>query len=313
MDEGATPPEGSATARTTRYADELRTSEFVQSLPFWLPSLALVLLFIYGAIAWNAVISLTDWSGFGAVDYSTLDLGQYQTALSDPELWAAFKNTFALLISFTVVCLVVGLLLALLLDRKIRFSRGIRTAYLLPFSLAFVVTAQIWLWLYNFKSGIVNVTLETFGLPKQHWIGDPSIVLGAIVIALVWQFSGYAMVVYLAGLRAIPDDQFEASKVDGASTLSMYRHVIIPQLRASTASAAVVLMVFALKAFDFLYSMFGSYRPKKGTDILATKMVREAFKLREWGYGAAIAIIMFLLALGIITPHLYHRYKRGDL
>ena len=293
--------------------DELLKSEFVQSLPFWIPSLALVLLFIYGSIAWNAIISLTDWSGFGTVDYSDLDFGQYQRAMNDPELWVAFRNTFALLVAFTVVCLVVGLLLALLLDRKIRFSRGIRTTYLLPFSLAFVVTAQIWLWLYNFEFGVVNVTLDTLGLPRQHWIGDPSIVLGAIIVALVWQFSGYAMVVYLAGLRAIPDDQFEAAKIDGASSLSMYWNVILPQLRASTASAAVVLMVFALKAFDFLYSMFGSYRPRKGTDILATKMVREAFKLREWGYGASIAIIMFLLALAIITPHLYTRYKRGDL
>jgi glucose/mannose transport system permease protein len=288
-------------------------SEFLRSTPFWVPSLLLVGLFIYGSIGWNAVISLTDSSGFGAVDYSQLDLSQYGRALNDPELLTALWNTVVLLVVFTVVCLVIGLVLALLLDREVRFRRSIRTIYLLPFSLAFVVTAQIWLWLYNFKFGLVNTGLAMLGLPKQDWIGNPSLVLGAVIVALVWQFSGYAMVVYLAGLRSIPDDQFEAARVDGASTLRMYWRVIIPQLQASTASAAVVLMVFALKAFDFLYSMFGGYRPRKGADILATKMVREAFKLREWGYGAAIAIIMFLLALAIISPYLYSQYKRGDL
>jgi glucose/mannose transport system permease protein len=146
-----------------------------------------------------------------------------------------------------------------------------------------------------------------------NWIGDPQFVLGAVVFALVWQFSGYAMVVYLAGLRAIPSEHFEAAMVDGASTFRTYQRVIIPQLRASTVSAAVVLMVFALKAFDFLYAMFGGYRPRKGADILATKMVREAFQQRQWAYGAAIAIIMFLLALAVISPYLYTQYKQGEL
>lgn len=101
--------------------------------------------------------------------------------------------------------------------------------------------------------------------------------------------------------------------VDGASIYRTYRRVIIPQLKASTASASVVLMVFALKAFDFLYAMFGSYRPKKGADILATKMVREAFNKREWAYGAAVAIVLFVLALGIISPYIYYQYRVGDL
>jgi len=310
---GPTTTDTSVRDVSTSLKETVADSEFVRSSPFWVPSLLLVGLFIYGSIGWNAIISLTDSSGFGAVDYSQLDLSQYGRALNDAELLTAFRNTFVLLVVFTIICLAIGLVLALLLDREVRFRRSIRTIYLLPFSLAFVVTAQIWLWLYNFKFGLVNTTLATLGLPRQDWIGNPKLVLGAVIVALIWQFSGYAMVVYLAGLRSIPDDQFEAARVDGASTLRMYWRVIIPQLQASTASAAVVLMVFALKAFDFLYSMFGGYRPRKGADILATKMVREAFKLREWAYGASIAIIMFLLALAIISPYLYSQYKRGDL
>jgi glucose/mannose transport system permease protein len=121
------------------------------------------------------------------------------------------------------------------------------------------------------------------------------------------------MVVYLAGLRAIPSEHYEAAKVDGASTIRMYWRVIIPQLKGSTISASVVLMVFALKAFDFLYSLVGGYRPPNGSDILATKMVREAYGNLNWAYSSAIAITLFLMTLGIVGPYLYYQYKQGNL
>ena len=301
-----------SSARESRFRRAVE-SDFVKSIPFWLPAALLVGFFVYGAIAWNALISLTDLSGFGRATFAALDFEMYARAMNDPELVAAVRNTFVLLVTFTVLCLGIGLGLALLLDREVRQQGTVRTIFLLPFSLAFVVTGQIWLWLYNYKYGVVNTVLSATGVGKIHLIGNPQFALAAIIVALAWQFSGYAMVVYLAGLRAIPTDQFEAARVDGASTLRMYRRVIIPQLKASTASAAVVLMVFALKAFDFLYSMFGSYRPKRGTDILATKMVREAFKTTQWAYGATIAVIMFVLALGIISPYLYYQYREGQL
>ncbi|UOO96896.1 sugar ABC transporter permease (plasmid) [Halococcus dombrowskii] len=288
-------------------------SEFVRSIPFWLPTVLLIGLFIYGSIGWNFIVSLTDYSGFGTADYSTLDFEQYIQAINDPGLIDATRNTLVLLIAFTILCLVIGLGLAILLDQEIRFQESLRMLYLYPFSLSFIVTAQVWLWLYNYSDGLVNQGIRAFGLPGLHWIGDPRIVLAAIIIALIWQFSGYAMVVYLAGLRSIPTEHFEAAKVDGASPIRIYRKVVLPQLRASTVSAVVVLMVFALKAFDFIYALFGSYQPQKGADILATKMVREAFRSQEWAYGAAIAIILFLLAMAVISPYLYSQFSRGQL
>lgn len=288
-------------------------SEFLRAMLFLLPSLFLIGLFIYGSIIWNIIISLTDYEGFGTADYSQLDFEQYIRAINDSGLIAAARNTLVLLVVFTIICLLVGLALAILLDRQIRFKGGLRLIYLLPFSLSFIVTAQVWLWLYNYNNGLVNNVLRTIGLPTPHWIGNPRFVLAAIIIALVWQFSGYAMVVYYAGLRSIPTDHFEAAQVDGASTLRIYRKIVLPQLRASTVSASVVLMVFALKAFDFIYALFGSYQPQKGADILATKMVREAFRSQEWAYGAAIAVILFILAIAVISPYLYTQQKQGEL
>ncbi|MFC6835969.1 carbohydrate ABC transporter permease [Halomarina ordinaria] len=310
--EEAVRPDGGTVAEGTR--SRWARSDFVSSLPFWLPPALLVGLFVYGAIGWNFLLSLTDAQGFVDPDYGNLDFDMYARLLGDPTFWTAARNTLVLLVAFTGICLVGGLLLAILVDQQIRFEEGIRTIYLLPMSLSFVVTAKFWAWIYNAQSGVVNVTLERLGLGwlAQDWLGDPQFTLGAVIFALLWQYSGYAMVVYLAGLRAIPTEHFEAARVDGASTFRMYRRVVVPQLRASTVSAAVVLMVFALKAFDFLYTLFGK-TPGPAADILATMMYRVAFDSSEWAYGSAVAVVLFLMALAVVGPYLYSEYRRGAL
>ena len=300
--------------RLVTAVDRRLGSDFVESAPFWLPPFLLMALFVYGAIGWNLLISLTDYQGFAnAPDYGNLDFEMYAKALSDPGFIEAAINTLLLLVAFTGATLAVGLLLAILIDRGIRFENTFRVIYLLPMSLSFVVTAQFWLWMYNYDNGVVNIFLSTFAIEPISWIGNQSIVLWSVIFALMWQFSGYAMVVYLAGLRTIPNEHYEAAMVDGASTFKMYWRVIIPQLKGATISAAVVLMVFALKAFDFLYSLVSGYRPPNGADILATKMVREAYANLNWAYGAAIAIILFAMALGVIGPYLYYQHRRDNL
>ncbi|WP_336344281.1 carbohydrate ABC transporter permease [Halalkalicoccus ordinarius] len=299
--------DGRSTAR--RWLD----SDVVQSAPFWGPPFLLMGFFVYAAIGWNFFLSLTTFSGFGEPDYGELGLQNYWAMVQDPGMWAATRNTLVLLVVFTFACLLIGLGLAILLDHEVRFRRSFRTIYLLPFALSFIVTAQFWRWMYNVNAGIVNQFIGVFGLGPYNWLGNPQLVLGAVIFALVWQFSGYTMVIYLAALRSIPSDQYEAAKVDGASALRMYRRVIIPQLRPAMVSASVVLVLFALKAFDFLYAIFGGYRPRQGADILATKMVREAFGRSEWAYGSAIAIALFVLSLAVITPYLYTQYQRGNL
>ncbi len=288
-------------------------SDFVRSFPFWFVPFIIMGVGVYGGIGYNLVISLTDYSGFQRPKFSNLDLSMYVQALGDPWVHVTAKNTLVLLVVFTTVTMILGLLLAILLDRDIRFNQQIQTIYLLPMALSFVVTAQFWLWMYNVNNGLVNIILGVFGLGPFNWIGNPDLVLGAVIFALIWQFSGYAMVVFLAGLQSIPDDQFEAAKIDGASVFKTYWRVIIPQLKSSSVSAAVVLMIFALKAFTFLFSLFGQYRVPKATDILATLMVREAFKLQNWAYAAAIATILLIMALAVVAPYLHYQYRQGSL
>ncbi len=305
---------GSRTTAGGSRLTRLRRSDAVQALPFWLPPALLMGWFVYGAVGWNLLISLTDWSGLQQPEYTDLGFQMYAQMPDDPSFIAAFRNTVVLLIGFTVVSLAIGLLLAILVDQNIRFENTFRTIYLLPMALSFVVTAIFWSWMYNPSTGTINVVLSALGLDflAMDWLGDTRTRLAAIIFALTWQFSGYAMVVYLAGLRAIPDEHYEAAKVDGSSTIRMYRRVIVPQLSAATTSAAVVLMVFALKAFDFIYVMFGD-NPGRSADILAVMMFRVAFSRSQWAYGAAVATVLFLMALAVVAPYLYVQYKRGDL
>lgn len=305
------PPEDAVDWRTKlKY---FLNSDFVRSSPYWGIPFLLMGMAVYGGIGYNIMISLTDYEGIGQPDFSNLDLEMYQTALANEAFRDAVVHNFVLIVAFTTMSLALGLFLAILLDHGIRYKNTIQTIYLLPMALSFVVTAQLWLWMYNPSRGVINVVITTFGLDAIDWLGNPQFALAAVILALVWQFSGYAMVVYLAGLQSLPDDQFEAAKVDGASTIRTYLRIIVPQLKESSVAAAVVLMLFALKAFDFLYALLGSYRPPTGTDIMATLMVREALRFGRWAYGAAIATMLLLLALGIIAPYLVYQHRRGSL
>jgi glucose/mannose transport system permease protein len=307
----------------TTEAGSILDRDAVRSAPFWLPPFLLVGLFIYGAIIWNIVLSLTDFQGLGAPDYSALDFENYVIAfvggtpswseLAVSPIWNSAINTVFLMVAFSVVCLAVGLLMAIFVDQEIRFENTFRTIYLLPMSLSFVVTAKFWLYMYNVDTGLVNILLGAVGVGPIEIVQNPDLKLAAVAFALIWQFSGYAMIVYLAGLRAIPTSHFEAARVDGASTIKMYWRVIIPQLRTATVSALVVLTVFSLKAFDFLFSMYGGYQPGPSADILATRMVREAYSNGNWAFGSAIAVLLFIMALAIVAPYIYTQYQRGEL
>jgi glucose/mannose transport system permease protein len=318
---------GDAAVAEPSWATRIRRNQFIQSLPFWGPPGLFVVIFVYGALGWNFLISLTGWEGLGQPEYGDLTLAPYARMFEDASFLFAFRNTIVLLVVFTVLSLALGLVLAILIDRDIRFENTVRTIYLLPMSLSFVVTAIFWSWMYNPRIGLVNGLLGAVGgaldaavfwtaLPvdvlTQAWLADPRFKLAAVIFALMWQFSGYCMVVYLAGLRAIPTAQYEAARIDGASSLRMYRRVIVPQLRASSMSAAVVLMVFALKAFDFLFVLFGT-EPGRSVDILSVMMYRVAFDRRQWAYGAAVAMVLFAMAVSVIGPYLYLQYRRGEL
>lgn len=275
-----------------------------------LPALVSTFFFFYGFSGWNFFISLTDWEGF-VPSYDLVGFKNYSALFHDSLFWTSLKNNLLLILIFVPGVIFVGLILAILLDQKVRGEGVFRTIYLLPFALSFVVTAALWAWMYSPRVGTINVLLEKLGLGflKSGWITDPNVVMYCIIGALIWQFAGYSTVIFLAGIRSIPGSQIAAAKVDGASTLTLYRRIVIPQLKAPFTTAFIIFMCFALKAFDFIW-VLNRGGPGYSSHILGVSMYKETFAFDKFAYGAAYAMIILVISLIIVVPFLCRTYRR---
>ena len=225
--------------------------------------------------------------------------------------WTSLKNNLLLILIFVPGVIFLGLFLAILLDQKVKGEGIFKTIFLLPFSLSFVVTAALWAWMYSPRDGTINTLFEILGLSflKSDWITDPKIVMYCIIAALIWQFTGYSVVIFLAGIRAIPDSHIAAAKVDGASTFTIYKRIVLPQLKASFTTALIIFICFALKAFDFIW-VFNRGGPGYSSHILGITMYKETFGLDKFAYGASYSMIILALSLVIVVPILARIYGR---
>uniref|UniRef100_A0A7C4B9S4 Sugar ABC transporter permease n=1 Tax=Thermofilum pendens TaxID=2269 RepID=A0A7C4B9S4_THEPE len=259
--------------------------------------------FIYALIGWNALLSFTKSRGL-AITYELAGLEQYRKAAEDPVFYVSIRNNALLILLFIPGSMAVGLLLAILMNTvSERLESAFRMVFLLPFSLSFVVTGAMWAWMYNYTFGVANSLLSLLAGIRVNWLGDPDLALYSIILALIWQFSGYTALVFLAGIKSVPVEQLEAARVDGATTLQVYRFVILPQLRPWFLSSFVVLMVFALKAFDFIYVLTNG-GPGVSTYVLALLMYRRAFFETDFPYGAALATILLAMVVSVVAPYL---------
>jgi glucose/mannose transport system permease protein len=208
-----------------------------------------------------------------------------------------------------VACLFLGLLLASLLDMGIKGEAIFRNIFMFPLAVSFIVTGVAWRWLLTPSSG-VNLLLDYVGLGflKSGWFTDPSIGIKAVVIAAVWQMSGYVMAMYLAGLRGIPEELREAARVDGATEWQIFRGVVLPLLQPITLSAVIILGHISLKIFDLTKSMTG---PGAGfsTDVPALFMYDTTFFGSHFSQGASVAIVLLLLISVLIVPYLIYNYR----
>ncbi len=290
-----------------------------------LPSMILIAVFVYGFIGWTTTVSLSGWDGV-TPDYSWAGLDNFERLFGGGgvaarrfsiDLW----NTLFFTILFLLLCVVFGLLLAILLDQNVKAESFFRTIYLFPMSLSFVVTGVVWRWIFAPGAGDrlrgVNALFHTVGLDALRWgwytdtssIGPFHVALIPVVIAASWQLTGYTMAMYLAGLRAVPDELREAARVDGASELALYRRIILPLLRPITLSALIVLGHISLKIFDLVYTMTGK-GPGFVTDVPGIFMFETTFQGNHYAQGAAISMIMLLMVALVIIPYLVFSLRR---
>lgn len=268
------------------------------------PSFAITIFFVYGFILYTAFISMTKSKMLPNLD-RFVGLENY------PKLWktlnwqVALDNMLVFGFLYIVICGVLGLFLAILLDQKIRGEGFLRTTYLYPMALSFIVTGTAWKWFLNPGLGLEK-SMHAWGFENFSfdWLINPDMAIYTIVIAGVWQSSGFVMAMFLAGLRGIDSEQLKAAQLDGASTFQTYWRIIIPQLHAVYLSAFVVLAHMAIKSYDLVVALTGG-GPGRATEMPATFMYSYTFTRNQMGIGAASAIIMLMTIAAIIVPYLY--------
>lgn len=283
------------------------------SFLFILPSIILVIIFVYLFIFWTGFISLTDWNDIFP-SYNIVGLRNYVELFQNFRFQISMKNTLVFTLLFLISSLVIGFLLAILLDQKIRGENIFRNIYLFPMAISFVVTGVVWRWILNpgtLQSPIgLNQLLDKIGLSflKSGWYTDPKVGIKAVVIAATWQMSGYVMAMYLAGIRGIPSELFEAAQVDGANMWQVYRYIVIPLLRPITLGAVIILGHISLKIFDLIVAMTGS-GPGFSCDVPALFMYDTTFRGNHFAQGASIAIILLLMVGILIIPYLRYSLR----
>jgi len=289
--------------------------ERITSILLILPSAIAIAIFVYGFIGFTGFVSFTKWNKL-LPDFSLAGLRNYQTLFANQRFQIDMRNMVVFTVLFLISCLAIGFLLAILLDQHIKGENLFRSIYLFPMAISFIVTGVAWRWLLNpgsaeMGSTGVNLLFEKVGLDflKTGWYTDPKIGIKAVVIAAVWQMSGYVMAMYLAGLRGIPDELREAARVDGASELQILWHVIVPLLRPITLGAVIVLGHIALKIYDLIVAMTG---PGIGfsTDVPAYFMWDTTFQSNRFAQGASIATILLVMVGILIVPYLAYSLRR---
>lgn len=284
---------------------------------FILPSIIIIFIFVYLFIAWTGYISLTKWNNV-IPNLKLVGLRNYIRLFQIERFQIDLQNTFVFTVLFILACITIGLGLAVLLDQKIKGESIFRSIFLFPMSLSFIVTGVVWRWILNPGSAElgsigINQLFDKLGLGflKSGWYTDPSIGIKAVVIAAVWQLSGYTMAMYLAGLRGISYELREAAQVDGATPTQVYRYVILPLLKPITIGAVIILGHISLKIFDLIMAMTGP-GPGFSTDVPAYFMYDTTFRGNKFAQGASIAIIMLIMVGVLVIPYLIYNAKRRE-
>jgi len=276
------------------------------------PSFAVVLLFVYGFILWTIYLSFTDSKMMP--HYGLAGWVSYGRLWSQPTWYVALENLAIFGTLYIGISIALGLLLAILLDQRIRIEGGLRPIYLYPMALSFIVTGTAWKWFLNPGLGLEK-TMHAWGWESFtfDWLINPERAIYAIVIAAVWQSSGFIMAIFLAGLRGIDNELIRAAQIDGASTIAIYRRIVIPMLRPIFLSAFIVLAHMSIKSYDLVIALTNA-GPGRATELPATFMYSYTFTRNQMGVGAASAVIMLMTIASVIIPYLYAelREKRHE-
>jgi len=274
------------------------------------PSFIVIILFVYGFIAWTAWVSFT--KSRLMPKYDIVGFIQYDRLFDSPRWDVAINNLFIFGFLFILISMFLGLIIAIFLDQKIRIEGALRTIYLYPMALSLIVTGTAWKWMLNpglgLEAVIKNLGFNNFTF---DWLINPDFAIYTVVIAGVWQASGFVMALFLAGLRSVDQEIIKAAQVDGVPTVKIYTAIIIPSMTPVFLSAFIVLAHLAIKSFDLVIALTGG-GPGYATDLPATYMYTMAFSRGDIGQAASSAIIMMIVVFSVVVPYLYSELRNKN-
>jgi multiple sugar transport system permease protein len=291
-----------------------RVVEALWGYAFIAPTGVGLAIFYLWPVLQTAYFSFTEWGAFGGHTWTGLD--NYTRLLEDPEVGRALVNT----LTYTVLGLVsipLAVVFAALLNRKGLRAVGVyRTLFFLPVVTMPVAVAMVWRWLYNGDYGLINYLLSLIGIDGPNWIADPDTAMYALVVVGIWSSLGYNLIIFLAGMQAIPKEYYEAAAIDGASPVAQFFRITIPLLSPTAFFVSIISVVGSLQLFDLVYVMAGSGPAARGNpafprlQTVVQLFYDRAFVTNDGGYGAAIAmmLLVIIVALTIVQFRLQRRW-----
>ena len=272
------------------------------------PGFVLGFAFIYGLMIWNGVLSVTGSRMLPNYE-NFVGLEQYAQLWSMDRWYVALKNLGIFSVLYVGGSMLVGMVLAIFLDQKIRAEGWLRTIYLSPMALSFIVTGTAWKWILNPSDGLQKL-MHDLGWTSFNfdWLVQSDYAIYCVVIAGIWQSAGFAMALFLAGLRGIDDSIIKAAQIDGASLPLIYWRIILPILRPVVFSTILVLSHLSIKSFDLVMALTAG-GPGYATDVPATFMYTMSFTRGQIGLGAASATMMLATVAAIVVPYLYSELR----
>lgn len=272
------------------------------------PAFALAVLFFYGLSVWIGALSMTDSSSY--VSWNWVSLAQYQRLFEDEAWWVALGNMARFLPLALILPLVLGAALAILLDQQIRGEGTLRTLYLYPMALSWIVAGTLWRWMLAPDIG-VEAFLKRHGFEGASfdWLVNPDYSIYTIVLVAVWHSTGFVMAMFIAGLRSIDDSIIKAARIDGASLPRVYWSIILPALRPTVFSALIILLPATIKTYD-LVVVLTQGGPGQSSVLPAFFMFDRFFTREQMGLGAASGTIILMTCLSIALPYIVLELKK---
>jgi len=280
----------------SKAANKLKRKNTLTALSFIAPNFIGFFLFTLVPVVFSLILAFMEWDSLRSPEF--VGMKNFSKMLGDDTFWISLKNTFLYTIGVVPLTLVCSLGLAILLNKKVRGMKFFRTAFFFPYVTSLVAIAVVWNMLFHPTMGPINQFLKFFIENPPGWTSSSDWALTAIIIVSVWRGMGYYMILYLAGLQSVPKELYEAASIDGANKWQQFRNVTLPSLRPTTFFVSIMLVINCFKIFDLVQVMTAG-GPGRATNVLVYQIYNEAFVKFNFGYASAIAMVLFVIVLGI--------------